>query len=103
MIKGKPFVKWAGGKTQLIEQIKEQLPDTIKTEPFTYIEPFVGSGAVLFWILEAYPNLEKAIINDINKDLTDSYLTIKNNVEGFTRIRVCDLCIVLQKVAIKEN
>ena len=77
----KPFLKWAGGKTQLIEQIKEQLPDTIQTDPFTYIEPFVGSGAVLFWILEEYPNLEKAIINDINQDLTNSYLTIKHNVE----------------------
>ena len=76
----KPFLKWAGGKTQLIEQIKQQLPDTIKTDKFTYIEPFVGSGAVLFWMLEEYPNLEKAIINDINEDLTNAYLTIKHNV-----------------------
>lgn len=82
----KPFLKWAGGKTQLIEQIKEQLPDTIKTKPFTYIEPFAGSGAVLFWILEEYPNLEKAIINDINKDLTNSYLTIKYNVNDLIDI-----------------
>lgn len=82
----KPFLKWAGGKTQLIEQIKEQLPDTIKTEPFTYIEPFVGSGAVLFWMLEEYPNLEKAIINDINKDLTNAYLTIKHNVHDLIDI-----------------
>lgn len=77
----KPFLKWAGGKTQLIEQIKEQLPDTIKIDKFTYIEPFVGSGAVLFWMLEEYPNLEKAIINDINEDLTNAYLTIKHNVK----------------------
>ena len=82
----KPFLKWAGGKTQLIEQIKEQLPDTIQTDPFTYIEPFVGSGAVLFWILEEYPNLEKAIINDINQDLTNSYLTIKHNVDDLIDI-----------------
>ncbi len=82
----KPFLKWAGGKTQLIEQIKEQLPDTIQTEPFTYIEPFVGSGAVLFWMLEEYPNLEKAIINDINQDLTNSYLTIKHNVDDLIDI-----------------
>ena len=75
----KPFLKWAGGKTQLIEQIKQQLPDTIKTDKFTYIEPFVGSGAVLFWMLEEYPNLEKAIINDINEDLTNAYLTIRHN------------------------
>lgn len=82
----KPFLKWAGGKTQLIEQIKEQLPVTIKKEPFTYIEPFVGSGAVLFWMLEKYPNLEKAIINDINQDLTNSYSTIKYNVHGLIDI-----------------
>lgn len=82
----KPFLKWAGGKTQLIEQIKEQLPVTIKKEPFTYIEPFVGSGAVLFWMLEEYPNLEKAIINDINQDLTNSYSTIKYNVHGLIDI-----------------
>ncbi len=76
----KPFLKWAGGKTQLIEQIKGNLPQNIEKNSFTYIEPFVGSGAILFWILEQYPNLEKAIINDINKDLTNTYLTIKYNV-----------------------
>ena len=44
----KPFLKWAGGKTQLIEQIKNNLPNFVHNESFTYIEPFVGSGAVLF-------------------------------------------------------
>lgn len=77
----KPFLKWAGGKTQLIAQIKERLPTTVQDEPFTYIEPFVGSGAVLFWMLSQFPNLEKAIINDINKELINSYLSIKGNVE----------------------
>ena len=85
-MRAKPFLKWAGGKTQLIEQIKEQLPNSIKTNGFTYIEPFVGSGAVLFWMLEEYPNLEKAVINDINQDLTDSYLTIKHNVQDLIKI-----------------
>ncbi len=69
--KTKPFLKWAGGKTQLIKQIKEQLPSQIKNKHFTYIEPFVGSGAVLFWMLDHFSNLEKAIINDINTDLTN--------------------------------
>lgn len=88
----KPFLKWAGGKTQLIEQIKEQLPDTIKTDAFTYIEPFVGSGAVLFWMLEEYPNLEKAIINDVNEDLTGAYLTIKHNVHNLIDIlKKCEI------------
>lgn len=82
----KPFLKWAGGKTQLIEQIKDNLPQSMKENSFTYIEPFVGSGAVLFWILQHYPNVKKAIINDINTDLTDSYLTIKHNVNDLIPI-----------------
>jgi len=85
-MRAKPFLKWAGGKTQLIEQIKEQLPNNIETKRFTYIEPFVGSGAVLFWMLDQYPNLERAIINDINQDLTNSYLTIKHNVQELIKI-----------------
>ncbi len=82
----KPFLKWAGGKTQLIKQIKEQLPNNIHNEAFTYIEPFVGSGAVLFWMLKQFPNLEKAIINDINKDLTNCYITIKGDVENLITV-----------------
>ena len=85
-MRAKPFLKWAGGKTQLIDKIKEQLPINILDEPFTYIEPFVGSGAVLFWMLEKFPNLEKAVINDINTDLTNSYLTIKKDVQDLISI-----------------
>lgn len=77
----KPFVKWAGGKTQLLDAINNTIPDYIKQSQFTYIEPFVGGGAVLFWILQKYPNIEQAIINDINADLINSYKTIKENVE----------------------
>lgn len=66
--KAKPFLKWAGGKTQLISEIEKNLPDEIRTNKFTYIKPFVGSGAVLFWMLNNFPNLEKAVINDINFD-----------------------------------
>ena len=75
----KPFLKWAGGKTQLIEEIKNNLPEIIFREPFTYIEPFVGSGAVLFWLLNHFPNMKKAVINDINKELIDTYDTIANS------------------------
>lgn len=72
----KPFLKWAGGKTQLIFDIEKALPsDTIKTN-FTYIEPFVGSGAVLFWMLNNFSNLKNAVINDINEDLINTYKTI---------------------------
>ena len=75
----KPFLKWAGGKTQLIPTIENVLPKGLISEPFTYVEPFVGSGAVLFWILNNFPKLEKAVINDINLELTDTYKTIAAN------------------------
>lgn len=85
-MRAKPFLKWAGGKTQLIDQIKEQLPTEIQEQSFTLIEPFVGSGAVLFWMLDKFPNLENAVINDINTDLTNCYLTIQNDVENLINI-----------------
>ena len=72
----KPFLKWAGGKTQLITEIEKSLPYEISNKNFTYIEPFVGSGAVLFWMLNNFPNLKKAVINDINEDLINTYRTI---------------------------
>jgi DNA adenine methylase len=72
----KPFLKWAGGKTQLISEIEKNLPIDISKEKFTYIEPFVGSGAVLFWVLSNFTNLQKAVINDINNDLINTYKTI---------------------------
>lgn len=75
----KPFLKWAGGKTQLIGEIEKSLPKELVKSKFTYIEPFVGSGAILFWILNNYPNLEKAVINDINEDLINTYRTIASS------------------------
>ncbi len=76
----KPFIKWAGGKTQLLDSIDSAISDDFKMEEFTYIEPFVGGGAFLFFALQKYPNLKQAIINDINTDLTNTYLEIKENV-----------------------
>jgi len=72
----RPFLKWAGGKTQLISAIKMVLPKDICKSRFTYIEPFVGCGAVLFWMLKNFPNLKKAVINDINSDLINTYKII---------------------------
>jgi DNA adenine methylase len=87
-IVAKPFLKWAGGKTQLIQQIENQLPENIIENNFTYIEPFVGSGAILFWMLEQLPNMERAIINDINIDLTNCYISIKQDVENLINILI---------------
>ncbi len=76
----KPFVKWVGGKTQLLKHIETTVPANFKDiKNFTYIEPFVGGGAVLFWMLKNYSNIERAVINDINPDLTNCYTVIKNN------------------------
>ena len=77
----KPFIKWVGGKTQLLDDIKKSLPkDLDKRGNLTYIEPFVGGGAVLFWILQEYPNITRAVINDINAELICTYRVIKNDV-----------------------
>jgi DNA adenine methylase len=74
----KPFLKWAGGKTQLITDIHKALPKEFYKQKFTYVEPFVGSGAILFWILNNFQNVEKAVINDINADLTNVYKIISS-------------------------
>lgn len=81
-IEAKPFLKWAGGKGQLLSQLSEHLPDRIHREPFTYIEPFVGGGAMLFYMLQRFDNIKKVIINDVNEDLIIAYRTIKNDVEA---------------------
>lgn len=81
----KPFLKWAGGKTQLLNEIQKLIPYSTN-ENFSYIEPFVGSGAALFWILSNYKNVEKAVINDINTDLVNCYLTIKTDVNTLISI-----------------
>ncbi|MDE5796670.1 MAG: DNA adenine methylase, partial [Muribaculaceae bacterium] len=60
--KAKPFLKWAGGKTQLLPTINSFLPESFRRErEVTYIEPFVGGGAVLFFMLQNYPNIKRAI------------------------------------------
>ena len=75
----KPFLKWAGGKGQLLNQLDTFLPQLLDNEPFTYIEPFVGGGAMLFHMLQKFPTITKVIINDINPYLVTAYRTIKDN------------------------
>jgi DNA adenine methylase len=76
-INAKPFLKWAGGKSQLISAIEATLPQNIsKKKELTYIEPFVGSGAVLFWFLKKYA-VRKAVICDVNSKLIDTYRVIQ--------------------------
>lgn len=82
MAKAKPFIKWVGGKGQLIEQLDALLPSGFEDwEDATYIEPFVGGGAMLFYMLQRYPNIRHAVINDINSDLTTCYTTVRDYPE----------------------
>lgn len=71
-----PFVKWAGGKRQLIPQIRERMPEKYND----YYEPFVGGGAVIFDLLPV-----NALINDINKALINTYRTICNEPDAFLK------------------
>lgn len=78
--KAKPFLKWAGGKTQLLPTIDSFLPETFRGEnDVTYIEPFVGGGAMLFYMLQKYTNIKRAIINDINPHLIKTYSVIRDD------------------------
>lgn len=82
MAKARPFIKWVGGKSQLIEQLDAQLPaDFSRWKNVTYIEPFVGGGAMLFYMLQRYPNIKHAVINDINSDLTTCYKVVRDTPE----------------------
>lgn len=72
LLSPRPFLKWAGGKSQLITQYKPYFPETFKT----YYEPFLGGGAIFFHLLP-----EKAILTDINPELINCYLCVKNEVE----------------------
>ena len=69
-----PFVKWAGGKTQLLPEIRKHYPQRIKK----YCEPFVGGGAVLFDVLQNC-RPEKVLVNDVNEELINTYLQIKTD------------------------
>ena len=64
----------------MLPEIEKRMPFS-KGESFTYIEPFVGSGAVFFWILNNYPKVSRIIVNDINADLVNLYQQIATNVE----------------------
>lgn len=76
-----PFVKWVGGKRQLLPVIKENLPDFKKHKITNYAEPFVGGGALLFELLNTY-EFEKIFINDMNVGLISCYKNIKKNADA---------------------
>lgn len=76
----KPFIKWAGGKGQLINKIRTKYPAKVDC----YCEPFVGGGAVLLDVLSNM-KLKKVLINDINEELINTYKQVQNNVDGLIK------------------
>lgn len=80
--KARPFLKWAGGKRQLLEQLESHFPPELdRGELSRYVEPFVGSGAVFFKVFQHYP-LQECLIADVNPELILVYQTIQREVEG---------------------
>jgi len=92
----KPFLKWAGGKNQLLSEIEKYYPfgDGSITK---YAEPFVGGGAVLFDILSKY-SLDSVYISDVNFDLINTYISIRDKVDA-----LIDLLSVLQNEYLKRD
>ena len=81
-LRAKPFLKWAGGKTQLIPEIEKRLPEKIKKRKNIkrYIEPFVGGGAVFFHLKNNY-DIEESFLLDINRELIICYKVIQKNTK----------------------
>ena len=75
VVEPKPFVKWAGGKRQLLAELEKNFPKQFGT----YFEPFLGGGAVLFDLLAKKPNL-KCSVSDLNSDLVLAYVTIRDKL-----------------------
>lgn len=65
--------------TQLLPDIEHRLPSDFSRREIIYVEPFVGGGAVMFWLLQSYPNIQYAVINDINERLINVYKVIKTS------------------------
>lgn len=77
----KPFVKWVGGKSQLVEQLEKMLPTDREKGLTKYAEPMVGGGALFFSILSKY-DFEELYISDINAELINAYRAVKNDVDN---------------------
>lgn len=77
----KPFLKWAGGKTQLIQQFENFFPKELKEgEISEYVEPFLGGGAIFFYVIQNY-KIQKAYLSDVNEELILLYKVVQNDVE----------------------
>jgi DNA adenine methylase len=75
----KPFVKWAGGKSQILEEIRSKYPAGLGRTITKYAEPFVGGGAVLFDVISRY-DMQEVYISDVNRELIITYSVIRDHV-----------------------
>ena len=76
----KPFLKWVGGKGQLINELEKFLPVDSEKVLTKYAEPMVGGGALLFSVLSKY-NFEELYISDINAELINAYIVVRDNID----------------------
>lgn len=97
MTLAKPFVKWVGGKSQLLNEIREKYPSNIDK----YCEPFVGGGAVLFDVLNTFQP-EQVLINDINSELINTYIQIKDHCDDLI-FQLEDIQNLYKKQTLEEN
>lgn len=86
VFQAKPFVKWVGGKTQILQELISRLPRDFNDSVTTYIEPFIGGGAFLFWLLSHNKKFKHIIINDANKDLINTYKVVRDTPEELITI-----------------
>lgn len=94
----KPFLKWAGGKSQLLEQFEKYFPKELKNGSLkNYYEPFLGGGSVFFFVAQNY-QIEKAYLSDINEDLVLTFSVVQQNV-----FELIDELVLLKTEYFKKN
>jgi len=94
----KPFIKWAGGKSQILDSIRSKYPAGLGDLITKYAEPFVGGGAVLFDILGRY-NMREIYISDINRELIQTYTVIRDNIDEL----ICSLKNLEQQYLVADE
>ena len=84
-LQAKPFLKWAGGKRQLLKQLEAHFPtQLLNGEISRYVEPFVGSGALFFKVIQTFP-IQECLLADVNPELILVYKTIQEDVSGLIK------------------
>ncbi len=97
----RPFVKWAGGKGQIIEKLKQNLPDGLGKTIRKYAEPFVGGGALLFSLLNEY-SFDEVLISDSNAELINAYIAIKSDCAALIKA-LRDIQDVYDTLSVEEQ